>query len=421
MAPRGGGALRLILNSYATSVPESAEKSFSKAEGRAPSYSELVQRLTLITEGIDFLLGHPDLKPSDRELGLFELRQTVLFGKKTDKNTVRQQAHGVRNLNRGTGRHEKTLQRARQRLRKLGFMRTLMEPGDRHGNTYAPDFEFISQAVERMRTPEQIAPPSPGTNCSPHQSYPSGSNSQSAAQLACEPARSVSALQQEQETYHRKPAPWKSVTIEDHEVEQMRTELAAISKAYPRSNFGALTRRTAHDVMAAAKLARADATPADVSAFLAEKFRDRRPFPYERGIQTFAGMFTMVAEDFGGWVVGQAKINPLRDLPVNPGAPTATPVAERLEEKIPTSESAQVAKDQSGKRQSSSICPHCSNRGFHLDTGTETVSATEFRTVAAFACTCSKGRSIGYSRLAAIEQREAERYGSGWLPAHRCS
>ena len=77
MAPRGGGALRLILNSYATSVPESAEKSFSKAEGRAPSYSELVRRLTLITEGIDFLLGHPDLKPSDRELGLFELRVTT--------------------------------------------------------------------------------------------------------------------------------------------------------------------------------------------------------------------------------------------------------------------------------------------------------------------------------------------------------
>ena len=49
--------------------------------------------------------------------------------------------------------------------------------------------------------------------------------------------------------------------------------------------------------MAAAKLARQDATPADVSAFLAEKFRDRRPFPYERGIQKFAGMFTMVAED----------------------------------------------------------------------------------------------------------------------------
>lgn len=133
--------------------------SFSKGEGRAPSYSDLMRRLTLITEGIDFLLGHPDLKPSDRELGLFERRQTVLFGKNTDKNTVRQQAHVVRNLNRGTGRHEKTMQPARQRLRKLGFMRILMEPGDRRRNTYAPDFEFISQAVERIRTPEQIAPP----------------------------------------------------------------------------------------------------------------------------------------------------------------------------------------------------------------------------------------------------------------------
>ena len=118
-----------------------------------------MRRLTLITEGIDFLLGHPDLKPSDRELGLFELRQTVLFGKNTDKNTVRQQAYGVRNLNRGTGRHEKTLQRARQRLRKLGFMRILMEPGDRRGNTYAPDFEFISKLSSAFAPRSKLLPP----------------------------------------------------------------------------------------------------------------------------------------------------------------------------------------------------------------------------------------------------------------------
>src|SRR5215469_368281 len=161
MAPRGGGALRLLVNSYAISVPETESDGFRKVDGRGPSYSELVRRLTLISEGIDFLLGHPDLKPSDRELGVFILRQTLLFGKDTDRNTARQQAHGVRNLNRGTGRHEKTLQRARQRLRKIGFMRVLSEPGNRRGNAYAPDCDFISQAVARMRTPEQIAPPHP--------------------------------------------------------------------------------------------------------------------------------------------------------------------------------------------------------------------------------------------------------------------
>jgi hypothetical protein len=89
----------------------------------------------------------------------------------------------------------------------------------------------------------------------------------------------------------------------------MRTHLAAIAHAYPRSNFGVLTQATAHDILAAAKLARAEATPADVSTFLVEKFRYRRPYPYERGIQTFAGMLTMVAEDFAAWVVCQATIN----------------------------------------------------------------------------------------------------------------
>jgi hypothetical protein len=174
MAPRGGGALRLILNPYATSVHERAEESFRRADGPAPSYSELVRRLTLLAEGIDFLLGHPDLKPSDRELGLFELRQTLLFGKTIDKNTARQQAHGVRNLNRGTGRHPKTLQRARQRLRNAGFMRVLSKPGDRRGNAYAPDLEFISQAVERIRTQEQIAPPCPGAKLLPPSKLPFG-------------------------------------------------------------------------------------------------------------------------------------------------------------------------------------------------------------------------------------------------------
>ena len=146
---------------YAASVPENESQ---QNLWRAPSYSELLRQNKLLTLGIDFLLGHPDLKGSDVRLGLFELRQTAGFGKKCDMNTSKQQAHGVRNLNRGTGLHEKTLQRSRRRLRQAGFMRVLGEPGDWRGNTYAPDFDFISQYVAKMRHP--------GTNCSPQQSYP---------------------------------------------------------------------------------------------------------------------------------------------------------------------------------------------------------------------------------------------------------
>ena len=93
------------MKSYAPSVPKYGLQPNSRLTPGAPSYSELVQRLKLIAEGIDFLLGHPDLKPSDLELGLLVLRQTVLFGKETDKITAQQQTHGIRNLNRGTGRH----------------------------------------------------------------------------------------------------------------------------------------------------------------------------------------------------------------------------------------------------------------------------------------------------------------------------
>jgi hypothetical protein len=38
----------------------------------------------VIAAGIDFLLGHPELTSSDRELGMLLFRQTVLFGKTTD-------------------------------------------------------------------------------------------------------------------------------------------------------------------------------------------------------------------------------------------------------------------------------------------------------------------------------------------------
>ena len=75
----------------------------------------------------------------------------------------------------------KTLQRARARLQQAGFMRVFCEPGDRRGNTYGPDFERMRVEARRLRSREQIAPEYPGAFCSPHQSYPSGSN----FQIAC--------------------------------------------------------------------------------------------------------------------------------------------------------------------------------------------------------------------------------------------
>ena len=95
--------------SNASSVTEDAtpDKSFRVSgtadRSNAPSYDELVRRLKRTQEGIDWLLGNPELKPTDRELGVFILRQTTLFGKETDQITAKQQAKGIRHLNRGPG------------------------------------------------------------------------------------------------------------------------------------------------------------------------------------------------------------------------------------------------------------------------------------------------------------------------------
>ncbi len=295
------------MKSYALSVHESASQPSSTITDAAPSYSELVHRLKLVTVAIDFLLGHPDLKASDRELGLSFLRQTILFGKQTDKSTARQQAHGVRNLNRGTGRHEKTLQRARGRLLRAGFMRVLSEPGDRRGNAYAPDFDFIEQQVEKMRTKERIAPPHPGAKCSPHQSYPSGSNCQNAAQLARSPIQRQK-QKSESETKQTPPAaPWKSVLVEDHDIDCMQAHLVAITEGYPNSNFGPPSRATARDMIGAARLSNPDTTPEYAATFLAAKFAKRKPFPYENGLRRFGGMIVAVKEDFPEWVKTRAR------------------------------------------------------------------------------------------------------------------
>jgi hypothetical protein len=266
-----------------------------------------------MADGIDFLLGHPDLKPSDIELGVFLLRQTLLFGKDNDKSTSRQQACGVLNLNRGTGRHPKTLQHARSRLRKAGFMRVLGGPGDRRGNCYAPDFEFIERQVAQIRMPKQIAPPHPGANCSPHQSYPAGSNGQSENTSSasgpglCEqkpPERTSNSIQERQEPKRNGDrAPWRerASTISAQEGEQMRVLLVKVASLYP--HLGPLALMTARHMFAAAKLSRenlgldsSDITPDDVFLFLASKL----PPPQGGWLRSFGGLLVAVYEDFGG-------------------------------------------------------------------------------------------------------------------------
>ena len=432
------------MNSYAPGVPESGSQPSSASTQTAPSHADLVRRLQRITNGIDFLLGHPDLKPSDRELALQVLRQTVLFGKETDKITAQQQAHGVRNLNRGTGRHPKTLQRARRRLREAGFMRVFCEPGDRRGNTYSPDFEHMRVELQKLRTPEQIAPGYPGAICSPHQSYPSGSNSQNSARLAgSQPAppdehrepRAAPAQPDPpllpRDSRPCRPAPWKTVPVPDDEVQQMQPHLKGITEAYPRANFGPANRTTARDMLAAAKLADPKAIPDDVAAFLAAKFRDRRPYPYESGLQTFGGMLKVVYEDFGAWFRShQAPETPVATKAASPSSPY-----ESCEHALPPSldmwflhpappapATAPVSPPGPAAPYIAGPCERCSGKGYHLDdTGTESVDGEELKTIAASACTCPKGRKIDYGRLVAIERKEAERRGPGWIAAHRPS
>ena len=322
------------MSSYALSVPKSIPQRKSDLAPAAPPYTELVRRLRLTGACIDFLLGHPDLKPSDRELALLILRQTVLFGKETDKITGKQQARGIRNLNRGIGRHPKTLQRARKRLRGAGFMRVFYESGDRRGNSYSLDFDHMHAELEKWRTAEQIAPGHSGANCSPHQSYPSGSGSKSSARLAgsqptiryeFEETGSESAQNHPSLLTNRRPcrqAPWKMVSVSDDEVQQMQAHLEAIAEAYPRSDFGPANRTTARDMLAAAKLADPQANADHVRAFLASKFQHKAPYPYEAGIRIFGGMLRMVAEDFGAWF----RFQQARE------APTAAQCAEQSPE-----------------------------------------------------------------------------------------
>jgi len=447
--------VRLQLKSYATSVRVDRSQLNHGQGSAAPPYSELVQRLRLIGAGIDFLLGHPDLKSSEVILGVFELRQTALFGKETDQNTARQQASGVRCLNRGTGLHPKTLQRARRRLREAGFMRVLFEPGDRRGSTYSPDFEHILAAVAEMRTPEQIAPGYPGANCSPHQSYPSGSNSQSSARLAgsqpappeesrkprAEPAQQDTPLR-DSRAFSAALRKMKMVFVPHEAEERMQAHLKAITETYPRAKFGPANRTTAHDILAAATLADSRGIgdvasideairrlPDDVAAFLASKCRDKRPYPYENGIRTFGGMLKVVYEDFSVWFRSQqAPETPVAADAASPSSPSEpcetamlpTPDMRFLHPAHPVSARAPVSQPNRAAPNTAGPCERCAGKGYRLhDTGTESVAGEELKTIAARACECPKGRQIGYRLLADIERQEAKRRGPGWIAEHR--
>jgi hypothetical protein len=213
----------------------------------------------------------------------------------------------------------------------------------------------------------------------------------------------------------------------------MHAHLGRIAESYPHSDFGPLNRTTARDLLAAAKLTTPEATPNDVVSFLVSKFRDKRPYPYENGLRKFGGMIIAVREDFAAWhrsqpqgpkeirvetedVAAEAE-NASTDSTKADGPAGATVQA------LPTIwENPQEGCEDEPRAQPAVAgpCSKCSGKGYYLDdTGREHLGGEEFKTLAAAACHCSKGREIGYRRLTAIERKAAERLGVGWIPAHR--
>jgi len=239
----------------------------------------------------------------------------------------------------------------------------------------------------------------------------------------------------------------------------MQGYLRRIAEAYPRAHFGPPNITTARDIFRAARLTGtcSHASPDDVAAFLAWKFRDKRPWPYERGIQTFGGMLRMLAEDFGSWWLHSKRAPQVP--PETNGASDASNSAPADEpELIPATGCAEHSFDAPwaegeapqpmrapspppgrglcrsyGSRvypvvlsvkaldaSSSGRCEGCSDKGYRLDdSGTEQVAGEEFKTISVSACNCSKGHQIGFRRLAEIERKEAQRRGPGWVAAHR--
>ncbi len=319
-------------------------------------------------------------------------------------------------------------------------MRVFCEPGDRRGNAYSPDFGHMNAELQKLRTPEQITPGDPGAKCSPQQSYPSGSDSQSSARLAASqpaPRRDQADAAETAQTHvPPKPkrsnptprAPWKGVPVPESDIDSMLGHLAAIAEAYPCSSFGPVNRTTARDLVAAAKLSDPDANAAHVSEFLAWKFRQKRPHPYERGIETFGGMLTMVAEDFGAWFSKQRK--PVQEIPL-PLENTPTPQGEQnsSDQEITMAETAEAISTEvpqplprttgtDGQPASIASCS-CLGQGHRIDdTGSEELAGVTVRTIALVPCRCTKGREIGFARLAAMEKKIANERGSGWVAAH---
>jgi hypothetical protein len=211
----------------------------------------------------------------------------------------------------------------------------------------------------------------------------------------------------------------------------MQAHLEAIAEAYPRASFGPANWTTARDMLGAAKLAGPKATPDDVAAFLASKFRDRRPYPYESGLQMFGGMLTVVYEDFSAWLpshhapeatVAAKAASPSMPYELCERATPPSPDMRFLQLAPPDPAAAPVSPPKYAVPHTAGSCERCFGRGYHLDTtGTETVEGEERKTVAASACDCPKGRETSYERLTVIELKEAKRRGPGWIAAHRPS
>jgi hypothetical protein len=106
----------------------------------------------------------------------------------------------------------------------------------------------------------------------------------------------------------RSPCPWKWIPVAQADVDAIQRLLLRFSEAYPQALFGAASATTARDLMACAQLQVDNARPDDVAAFLSSKFQQRRPAPYEPGIQTFGGVITIIREDFRAWFESKSQL-----------------------------------------------------------------------------------------------------------------
>jgi hypothetical protein len=129
---------------------EETDPMAGRHRSQEPTYSrpDFLTRLKILTAAIDFLFSHPAILGPEFKLGIFILRQTILFGRFGDQMSHRQQMDGIRRLNRGTRISERRLIRACSQLAKIGFVTIVLHPGDWRGSEYQLNLPTIENYLE---------------------------------------------------------------------------------------------------------------------------------------------------------------------------------------------------------------------------------------------------------------------------------